>query len=279
MANEFSADKPNVGPSRSKPFRRSRLYLQLVTIFAVALAFCLGISIFFKVETITVSGADRYSAWTVAEASGIQTGDSLLFFGRAGAMTKIKQTLPYVKNIRIGITLPGTVNIMIEEVPAVYSIKASDGNWWLMTASGKLIEQTNGITAGECTAIDGVLLDSPVAGQQAAAWEQPQDTDPEGQPVQLAARNADRLAAALTIAQQLERNEILGEAASIHVASLQDIRLWYGSRYEVKLGDSTELDLKIAAMKSAIAQMGEFENGVLKIWFSDGKWQATLTKG
>ncbi len=279
MANEFSADKPNVGPSRSKPFRRSRLYLQLVTIFAVALAFCLGISIFFKVETITVSGAERYSAWTVAEASGIQTGDSLLFFGRAGAMTKIKQTLPYVKNIRIGITLPGTVNIMIEEVPAVYSIKASDGNWWLMTASGKLIEQTNGITAGECTAIDGVLLDSPVAGQQAAAWEQPQDTDPEGQPVQLAARNADRLAAALTIAQQLERNEILGEAASIHVASLQDIRLWYGSRYEVKLGDSTELDLKIAAMKSAIAQMGEFENGVLKIWFSDGKWQATLTKG
>ncbi len=279
MANEYSADKPNVSASKSQPFQRSRLYLQLATLLAVALAFCLGISIFFQVETITVSGNDRYSAWTVAEASGIQEGENLLFFGRFGAKAKIKQALPYVKTIRIGITLPGTVNIMIEEVPVVYSIKSSDGSWWLMTSDGRLMEQTNGITAGECTAIEGVTLDSPVAGQQAVAWEQPPETGADGQPVQSATQSADRLAAALSIAQQLERNEILGEAAKIYVDSLQDLKLLYGSRYEVRLGDSSQMDGKIAAMKSAIAQMSEFQTGVLEVSNVDGKWQVIYRQG
>ena len=47
-----SADKPNVSASKVKIFQRSRLYLQLITVFAIALAFCLGISIFFKVDTM-----------------------------------------------------------------------------------------------------------------------------------------------------------------------------------------------------------------------------------
>ena len=74
-----SADKPNVSASKVKIFQRSRLYLQLITVFAIALAFCLGISIFFKVDTITVSGNNHYTPWTVAQASGIQEGENLLF--------------------------------------------------------------------------------------------------------------------------------------------------------------------------------------------------------
>ena len=267
------ADKPNVSSSPAKTFQRSRLYLQLVTILAIALAFCLGVSIFLKVDTITVSGMERYTAWTVAEASGIQEGENLLFFGRARAQVKIKQALPYIETVRIGISLPGTVNIVVQEVPVVYAIKSADGSWWLMTSDGKLMEQTNGANAGACTAIEGVVLQDPVAGQKAVASEDPTATDEAGQPIQSATLNRDRLEAALLIAQQLERNEILGSAASIHVESLQDLRLWYGDRYEVKLGDSTAMEEKIAAMKSAISQMGEFQTGLLELLNADGKWQ------
>lgn len=283
MANinhgDHSSEKPNVSASRAKPFQSSRLYLQLLTILAIALAFCLGISIFFKVETITVSGTERYSAWTVAQASGIQEGENLMFFGRAGAQVKIKQALPYVKNVRIGIKLPGTVNIFIEEVPVVYAIKSQDGSWWLMTSDGKLMEKTTGIEAGECTAVKGVLLDAPVAGEKAVAWEAPQQTDEAGQVIPSAATNADRLRAALEILQQLEKNEILGEAASIDVESLQDLKLWYGSRFEVELGDSTQMDGKIAAMKSAIGKMGQYQTGVLEVSQIDGKWQVVYRQG
>jgi cell division protein FtsQ len=283
MANrnnqDYSADKPNVSQMRAKTFQRSRLYLQLITILAIALAFSLGVSIFFKVENITVSGTNRYSAWTVAEASGIQKGDNLLFFGRAGAQVRIKQALNYVENVRIGIKLPGTVNIFIEEVPVVYSVKDHDGNWWIMTSDGKLLEKANGAEAGNHTVIEGVVLNDPAEGEQATAWEAPPELDTEGNPIPSATTNADRLKAALLIAQQLERNEILGEAASIYVESLQKLKVQYGSRYEVRLSDVSEMDGKIAAMKSAIAQMGEFQTGILEVSNTDGKWQVVYRQG
>ena len=283
MANrtnqDYSADKANVSQMRAKTFQRSRLYLQLITILAIALAFSVGVWIFFKVETITVSGTNRYSAWTVAEASGIQKGDNLLFFGRAGAQVRIKQALNYVENVRIGIKLPGTVNIFIEEVPVVYSVKDHDGNWWIMTSDGKLLEKANGAEAGNHTVIEGVVLNDPTEGEQATAWEAPPELDTDGNPIPSATTNADRLKAALLIAQQLERNEILGEAASICVESLQQLKVQYGSRYEVRLGDVSEMDGKIAAMKSAIAQMGVFQTGILEVSNTDGKWQVVYRQG
>ena len=274
-----SEDKPNVSSGKVKIFQRSRLYLQLITVFAIALAFCLGISIFFKVDTITVSGNNHYTPWTVAQASGIQEGENLLFFGRFGAQVKIKQSLPYVEKVRIGIKLPGTVNIVIEEVPVVYSIRDLDGSWWLISSTGRIVEQVNSASAGTSTAIDGVVLDAPVAGEQAVAWEAPAATDGEGNVIPSAGNNADRLKAALSIAQELERNEILGEAASIHVQDLQNIRLWYADRYEVRLGDSTDLAGKIAAMRVAIHKMGQFQTGVLELAPAGESWKVIYTQG
>jgi hypothetical protein len=184
-----------------------------------------------------------------------------------------------VENVRIGIKLPGTVNIFIEEVPVVYSVKDHDGNWWIMTSDGKLLEKANGAEAGNHTVIEGVVLNDPTEGEQATAWEAPPELDTEGNPIPSATTNADRLKAALLIAQQLERNEILGEAASIYVESLQQLKVQYGSRYEVRLGDVSEMDGKIAAMKSAIAQMGEFQTGILEVSNTDGKWQVVYRQG
>lgn len=268
-----ASSAPGVNNAKPGIFRPGRLFLQLTTILAIVLAFCLGISIFFKVDTITVSGAQRYSAWTVAEASGIEKGDNLLFFGRAGAAGKIKLKLPYVRDVRIGITLPGTVHIEIVEASVVYSVKASDGTWWFITADGIVAEQTDGATANENTVIKGITLEAPVPGHKAVASETPPESDDGGQGQITATQNADRLNAALLIIGQLERNEILGEAASIDVSDLQNLEFWYGSRYRVLLGDSDRMDYKITAVKQAISQMGQFQTGTLDATFTTLKDQ------
>ncbi len=267
------ARRNSPSPRHSGSFQKRRLYLQLLTVFAIVLAFCLGISVFFRVDTITVSGAQRYSAWTVAEASGIREGDNLLFFGRAGAMVKIRQALPYVRQVRVGIILPGTVNIVIEEAEVAYAIKDHDGARWLITSDGIVTEQVNAASAGGCTAIEGVTLDAPQVGQKAVAWEETPQTDASGMYETTALKNADRLEAALQIAQALEENEVLGEAASIHVESMQQLLVWYGDRFQVTLGDNTQLREKIAAMCAAVDKMGQFQTGKLEVLQTDGKWQ------
>lgn len=260
---ENAGNAPGISDNRPKNFRSGRLVVQLLSLFAIVLAFVLGVSIFFKVDTITVSGAQRYSIETVAQASGIEQGNNLIFFGRASAAVKIKKELPYVRDVRIGITLPGTVNIEIVEAEVVYSVKGQDGTWWLMTADGILTEQTDGATANETTVITGITLNAPAAGEKAVAYESEEEDEQIS-----ATTNADRLNAALEIVQNLEENEILGMVASVDVSNLQDLQFWYGTRYQVLLGDTQRLDYKIAAAKSAIGQLGQFETGVLDATFS-----------
>lgn len=261
--------------TQPKAFNLSRLLIQMLTVAAVVAALVLGLSVFFKVETITVTGAETYSAWSVREASGINEGDNLLTFSHARAGALIKANLPYVKTVRFGIKLPDTVNIIIEEEDVVYAVKDTTGTWWLMNSGGRIVEQANGSKASNHTQVLGVTLENPTPGGQAVAKESvpvstdsTDSTDPTAASVPLTITGAQRLNAALQILQALEANDIVGEAASVDVTRLEDIILWYGSRYQVNLGDSTNLDYKINCMSDVILQLSEFESGVLDISFT-----------
>lgn len=250
---------PEVVYTPGRQFNRRRLLLRLVTIVAVAFAFFLGLSIFFKVDTITVSGCDKYSAWTVSEASGIEKGQNLLFFGESAAASKIIDALPYVKSVRFTRTLPSTVNIIIEEAPVGYALQDTAGTWWLITAQGRVTEKVDAETAGRHTNLKGITLENPVVGADAVAREPSEETSVTA---------ADRLTVALQIATQLEANEMIGVIASVDVSNLQAIEMWYGNRYQVKLGNNTELDFKIAAVRSAVAEMSTYQTGILDASFT-----------
>ena len=86
-AKQVAKDQPEVVYLPAQRFSRNRLILHLATVAAVVLAVVLGLSVFFRVDEskITVSGGQKYSAWEVAQASGIKDGDNLLTFNRAKA--------------------------------------------------------------------------------------------------------------------------------------------------------------------------------------------------
>ncbi len=251
---------PEVVYTPAKAFNRRKLLLHVLTITAVAFAVFLGLSIFFKVDTIVVAGCDKYSEWTVQEASGIEEGDSLLFFGEASAASKVIDALPYVKSVRFDIQLPGKVTIIIEEAPVAYAVKDTAARWWLITAQGRVAEQVDSAVANKHTAITGFCLQNPSVGADAVAAEH------EAQGASI--KTADRLDAALLILQMLEKNEMLGVAASVDVSNLQALELWYGTRFQVKLGNSENMDYKLAALKSTISEMTQYQTGILDVSFT-----------
>ena len=73
--------------------------------------------------------------------------------------------------------------------------------------------------------------------------------------------------AGLTL-QALEANDIVGEAASVDVSQLEQITLWYGTRYQVNLGDTTRLDYKISCMSDVILQLSDYQSGMLDLSFT-----------
>lgn len=273
---------PEVVYTQPDPFNRKRFLLHLVTVAAVVLALVFGMSIFFKVDAdkITVSGIEKYTAWQVREASGIQDGENLLALSDAKISGRIIAALPYVKQARVGIKLPDTVHIEIVEMQVVYSVEAEDGSWWLMSADGILVEQTNGAEAGEYTKLLGVQLTAPKVGEKAMAAEPvPTETAEDGTLIPVTVLGSERLGAAISILQYLEESGVLGQAASVDVTDMTRLELWYGRQYQVNLGDITQLKYKVSLMKKAIDQMGEYhEGGELDISFSIRPNEAVFTK-
>jgi len=260
---------PAVIYTEPRAFNRNRLVVQLLTVAAVVVACVLALSVFFKVETITVTGAEVYSPWAIREASGISEGDNLLTFSHARAGAQIKANLPYVNTVRFGIKLPDTVNIIVEEAEVVYAIKDSNGQWWLMNSEGRVIEQANSGIAANYTQVLGVTLESPAVNLQAMAAEvAPTETDASGEFIPVTVTGALRLNTAMQILKALEANDIVGSAASVDVTRIEDIILWYGTRYQVNLGDSTRLDYKIDCMNDVILQMSEYQSGILDVSFT-----------
>lgn len=266
-------------------FSRNRLVVQLVTVVAVVLALTVGLSVFFKVQHIYVSGAKVYSESAITEVCGISKGDNLLTFSHARAAALIRANRPYVREVRFGIKLPDTVNIIIEEDEVVYAVKDDTGQWWLMNSSGRVVTQGTSSTVANKTQILGVNLDNPTPNEHAVAMESApavtDTTDPTGETVTqitpVTTTGAQRLDAALEILKALEANDIVGSAASVDVSRIDDIVLWYGTRYQVNLGDSTRLEYKIACMNSVIAQMSEYQSGVLDCSFTIWEKQVGYT--
>ena len=262
--------------TQAKPFVLSTFLLRLLTVVAVVAALVLGMSIFFKVGEVNVAGGTKYTPWEVMQASGIQEGENLLTLNKSRVVGKIKTQLPYVDEVRIGIKLPDTVNIEITELSVTYAIQEDGGDWWLMDAEGKLLEPIQAIDAKFCTQVLGITVTEPQAGQQAVATEpEPEtivETNAAGESTEVAlpvtVYGQEKLNAALAILQSLEENSILGEMESVDVSDMGNIELWYGDRYNILMGDATQISRKVRSFKLAIDQLSEYQTGILDVSFT-----------
>ena len=270
-----------------KPFQRTRFILHLLTITAVVIAMVFGMSIFFKVEKVLVSGCNKYSSWEVSEAAGVEIGSNLMTISRAQISGNIISKLPYVGKVRVGINLPDTVNIEITELDAVYAIEDSDGDWWFMNDLGRIIEKSDKVTAESYTRVLGVKIEVPQVGQQATAKEAEVETIPVTEAVTDEAGEttemdvvvppavmtgtpaAEKLSTALTILQELSTHSISGAIDSVDVTSNSSVERSYDDRFKVNLGDLAQLSYKINALKATVEQMESYESGHLDVSFTN----------
>lgn len=275
-------EDPQIVYTQPPAFNRSGFLIRLATVAAVVLALTLGMSIFFKVEKVSVSGNEKYTPWDVRQASGIQEGENLLTLNKAKIVSKIRAELPYADKVRVGIKLPDMVNIEIVELDVAYAIQEEGSGWWLMNADGKLLEPVTEAQAQAYTRILGVQIAGPQVGQQAVAAEPtPEDssedpaesTEPTSAPV-ITVLGSERLQLAIDLLQCLENNSIIGTANTVDVSAITQLTLRYDDRFDVTLGDSSDMDKKIRSLKEAVRQMTEYQTGTLDVSFTT--WPDTV---
>lgn len=253
----------------AKPFNRNRFLLRLATAAAVVLALFAGMSIFFKVDEnkIMVAGAEKYSTYDVAQASGVRNGDGLLGLSKAKIAARICKKLPYVDSVRVGIKLPDTVHIEIVERSVAYAISDTMSNWWLLNAEGRIIDQADAAAVKNHTQILGVKIVGAALGEQAVASEVAATTPTDGSALPVVSGKS-QLADALLLIGALEKNGVMGNVNSVDVSDLTRLILVYEDRFQINLGDNSRLEYKVASMKACIKELGDYDQGYLDASFT-----------
>lgn len=146
------------------------LYRVIVVMLALA-AVAAGCIVFFRVRTIRVEGAARYTPEEVVEASGLSVGSYLALLDTMRMTRQIRAQLPYVERTSVRRLLPDTVVITVEE-SAVAAAVRSGGRWWLVNGAGKLLEEVNAEQAASHTLLTGLELLSPAPGLPAMVGEE-----------------------------------------------------------------------------------------------------------
>ena len=238
---------------------------KLVSMAAVVVAVFLGLSVFFRVDTIEVAGADKYTPWMIRQAAGVEPGDALLSISEARVASRIQMKLPYIDEIKVGIRLPGTLEIQVKELQVTYSIEDENGGWWLISSSGRAVEPTSLEKALGYTRVEGLAIRAPNPGEAVQAIPG-RLADGDGNAVELDQTDADQqLAALIRVMTELERNRIIGQITRIDMTSVTDIRLEYPQLLTVRLGDDDRMDYKISYLAAAIEKLEGNQSGELDL--------------
>ena len=148
-------------PPRRRRRGRFRGLYKLLSVLLVAAAVVLACVVFFRVNSVEVTGNARYTAAEVIKASGIQMGDNLITLPRSRVSASICAQLPYVESVSIRKALPDGVVLSVTERVAAASVESAEGRW-LISTQGKLLEKDNGSI--QTIQITGLAAVGPYAG-------------------------------------------------------------------------------------------------------------------
>lgn len=239
---------------RKKRRRRGGLgrLLRPLSFLLAAGAVVAALTMFFKVESIQVTGTSRYQASEVISASGVEPGDNLVLLDRYRVSQRIYTALPYITDVQPRPKFPNTLEIEVTETRAAAAIQGA-GGWWLLSAGGKVLEAADAALAAEYPRITGVQAENPAVS---SALTLPEDSTITGQ----------RLQELLAV---LASYEALPQVDLIDCASPRELVLHYDGRFRAELFYDADFDLKVTCLLSAVDKLEPNQKGTLRMTMSD----------
>ena len=234
--------------------RRGRFsgLLKLVAILVTAAAVVFAVTLFFRMDHISVTGNERYSEQEVLDASGLSTGSNLYFLNKFDVKETIFEQLPYVEEVKIYRKLPDTLMIEVRECAAVAGVESENGVW-LISDQGKLLEETEAPPLG-CPRILGVPLIDPVASKPADFGEDA----------------AYRAGVVLTLLRESAERSMRDKIYTVDMSDDTALILTYLGRFTVRLPWTADIGYKLESLATVADYLENNETGLIDL-MTEGK--------
>lgn len=132
----------NKGKKQRKASKRRKItpFLIVMSVFFVAAAIYLCLTMLFNVDHIRIIGNTIYEEHQLIETSGIEKGENLFEVDTAYAENKLYSVYNYIEDVEVKRSFPNAVTITITEAVPFSVVEEADG-YTLVSGGGKVLER------------------------------------------------------------------------------------------------------------------------------------------
>ena len=231
----------------NKRTRRTVFYVFLfLFVSLIFLAVC--VAVFLNVSEVKINGNEKYTYEQIIEYVPINIGDNIYAFDSDEIEAQILQNFPYVGAVEIKRDLPTIVEINITEETPYYATDLA-GDAYIFSSNMKVLEclpDTDNTKLG--------LVSLSINNVRRCIV---------GSNVEFVSERNN--AALMSLYQEFTDNYIEDKIKSIDFASRFDISFNYDDRFEVYIGDTDNIDIKIRFLVAIINELEPDATGLIDV--------------
>ncbi len=209
---------------------------KLLSVLLICAAIITAMTLFFRVDEIVVTGQKRYTAEEIQSASGVEPGSNMYLLNKNDVVQSIIRELPYIESIRINRKLPDTLLIEVHEGGRPFAV-VQDGSAWLISASGKIVEQLPEGEAEQYGLISGCQLLAPSVGT----------------PIALATEYASQQSSLLDLLSALDDAGLTENVDGIRLDDLSYLNMDYIGRFTVRMAYGADYERELEKLTLTLA--------------------------
>ncbi|MBQ4645253.1 MAG: FtsQ-type POTRA domain-containing protein [Clostridia bacterium] len=228
---------------RNKRNRRKKIiFRSIIGVVFLVVGVIVGLSLFFNINKIVVSGDAVYSHETVIKASGVTEGDNLIFLSKSKLNEKISSELTYIGSVTVKRRLPSTLELVVKKTDAKLGI-AMNGYFTLLDENGKVLEKDLETVGENIILLNLGEIESAELGETVVTKEE---------------KTFTKLHDVLSECERIGLHDI----SLMDISDIYNIKIVYQGRITLELGetDSENLSSKLALGKAAIEKQDEENN-------------------
>lgn len=225
---------------KRKQKKKLRLVVSIVcTVIAlVIMVVILSLTVFFKIDTITIQGNKKYTTAEINAVLPIEKQKNLFLCDTNSASQKLEKNLPYIYSADIKRKLPTKIIVNITETKTIYSVKNADESYTLLDDNFKVLD-----LAVKKPPKNSVII-SKVAFKKKAL----------GEVAEFSSKNAN---ANLPVMIDTIKKLKLDKITEIYCVDKNNNYMVYDNRITIKLGPVTDLENKLYSAYTALEKINE----------------------
>lgn len=239
-----------------KIVRRKERRARLTKIIAVLLSLVCGVlalAAFFRVEQLEIMGLTRYDTQDVLNTFGIKQGDNLFFCDSLRGQKRLLAQYPYFESVSVERDLPSRIVVTVKEAQPIAAVNSTQGGWFVLDKDCRVLERTDQEGAKDAAEVLGLRTPGAEPGQT------------------LPAEDPDVLEALKTLANGLDKVGLGGKATLYNLQDLDSIWFLYEKRFAVCVGNTKNLDHKLAILQALVTgdQFSPSDKGSINLALGD----------